>query len=177
MSSFCLGILPYCVYLTKGCNDQASDITDLNPCSVVVHSGGVNGGHYYCYVRNSADQWVKLDDDIVTLVSEEEAVQMNYGGSDGLPRDKLQRRSTGWSRYRTSNAYMLVYIRACDVVETMKGDIAVPPALIQRFHEEKVEAERREKELEEASKWIVLKLFTMASFLSVRVFAYCMLTY
>ena len=31
--------------------------------SVLVHSGGVHGGHYYAFIRPDGRQWLKFDDD------------------------------------------------------------------------------------------------------------------
>lgn len=31
--------------------------------SVLVHSGGVHGGHYYAFIRPDGKQWLKFDDD------------------------------------------------------------------------------------------------------------------
>lgn len=33
--------------------------------SVLVHSGGVHGGHYYAYIRPASKQWLKFDDEKV----------------------------------------------------------------------------------------------------------------
>lgn len=33
--------------------------------SVLVHSGGVHGGHYYAYIRPATKQWLKFDDEKV----------------------------------------------------------------------------------------------------------------
>ena len=33
--------------------------------SVLVHSGGVHGGHYYAYIRPTNKQWLKFDDEKV----------------------------------------------------------------------------------------------------------------
>ena len=33
--------------------------------SVLVHSGGVHGGHYYAFIRPDGRQWLKFDDDKV----------------------------------------------------------------------------------------------------------------
>jgi hypothetical protein len=35
--------------------------------SVLVHSGGVHGGHYYAYIRPDGKQWLKFDDMSVTI--------------------------------------------------------------------------------------------------------------
>ena len=34
--------------------------------SVLVHSGGVHGGHYYAYIRPATKQWLKFDDEKVS---------------------------------------------------------------------------------------------------------------
>ena len=48
------------------------EICFAHPClQVLVHSGGVHGGHYYAYIRPRLDsQWLKFDDERVTLESE-----------------------------------------------------------------------------------------------------------
>jgi hypothetical protein len=76
--------------------------------SVLVHSGSVHGGHYYCFIRpffqNTEYQqspWFKFDDEMVTKVTEEEAVNGNFGGEI----------RNGWGRLSVANAYMLVYVR------------------------------------------------------------------
>lgn len=33
--------------------------------SVLVHSGGVHGGHYYAFINPDGKQWLKFDDDKV----------------------------------------------------------------------------------------------------------------
>jgi ubiquitin C-terminal hydrolase len=79
--------------------------------SVLVHAGSVGGGHYYCYERplrrRVAEElkisaldfylnspWYKFDDETVSKVKSEEAIEGNFGGN----------------KLSTANAYMLVYI-------------------------------------------------------------------
>lgn len=33
--------------------------------SVLVHSGGIHGGHYYAYINPTGNQWLKFDDERV----------------------------------------------------------------------------------------------------------------
>ena len=33
--------------------------------SVLVHSGGVHGGHYYAYIQPDRKRWLKFDDERV----------------------------------------------------------------------------------------------------------------
>eukprot|EP00457_Paulinella_chromatophora_P002746 gb/GEZN01002751.1/.p1 GENE.gb/GEZN01002751.1/~~gb/GEZN01002751.1/.p1 ORF type:complete len:674 (+),score=109.65 gb/GEZN01002751.1/:148-2169(+) len=77
--------------------------------SVLVHMGGVHGGHYYVYIRPftldtpyQKAPWFKFDDQMVTPCSEEEAVAGAFGGPDPDGR---------FTYDRISNAYMLVYIQ------------------------------------------------------------------
>ena len=87
--------------------------------SVLVHSGGVHGGHYYSYIRPFmasvpyADcPWYKFDDETVTEVKLEDAVAGNYGGET-----PAQQKFKGgyWGgmggRVSTTSAYMLIYVR------------------------------------------------------------------
>ena len=48
---------------------------------MLVHSGTVNGGHYYAFIRpNTSDEWYKFDDERVSSVGAEQAIEENYGG-------------------------------------------------------------------------------------------------
>jgi hypothetical protein len=51
--------------------------------SVLVHSGGVHGGHYYAYIRPTlSDQWYKFDDERVTKEELKRALDEQYGGEE-----------------------------------------------------------------------------------------------
>lgn len=54
--------------------------------SVLVHSGDVHGGHYYVFIRPAKDiasssEWFKFDDDQISRVDEQMAVEGNFGSS------------------------------------------------------------------------------------------------
>jgi hypothetical protein len=56
--------------------------------SVLVHSGGVHGGHYYAYIRPDGKKWLKFDDTSVTL---EDDTKVSTGplsprGSSSIPK-------------------------------------------------------------------------------------------
>lgn len=52
--------------------------------SVLVHSGGVHGGHYYAYIRpNTSGKWLKFDDEKVCLCL------LATLSPPGLPNSKL----------------------------------------------------------------------------------------
>lgn len=50
--------------------------------AVLVHSGGVHGGHYYAFIRPDGKQWLKFDDERVEMVDSDKAVRENWGGDD-----------------------------------------------------------------------------------------------
>ncbi|KAL5702532.1 ubiquitinyl hydrolase 1 [Ranunculus cassubicifolius] len=125
-------------YLSPDSDTSVRNLYTLH--SVLVHSGGVSGGHYYAYIRpNLTDQWFKFDDDEVTKEDRKMAVEENYGGHTFF----------GFTKF--SSAYMLVYIRdsdkdkiLCDVDE---NDITEDlPMRLQKKKEEKMQKKRERAE-------------------------------
>ena len=52
----------------RGCGTARCHVS----CSVLVHSGGVNGGHYCAFIKPAReDSWFKFDDERVTRVTEQ----------------------------------------------------------------------------------------------------------
>ena len=49
--------------------------------SVLVHSGGVHGGHYYAYIQPDRKRWLKFDDERVRLT-------LGLNGLDTSVQDK-----------------------------------------------------------------------------------------
>ncbi|CAN4126351.1 unnamed protein product [Withania somnifera] len=83
--------------------------------SVLVHSGGVHGGHYYAYIRPTlSDQWFKFDDERVTKEDPKRALEEQYGGEEELPHANPDFNNSPFKFTKYSNAYMLVYIRDSD---------------------------------------------------------------
>eukprot|EP01065_Artemidia_motanka_P010901 TRINITY_DN1585_c0_g1_i1.p1 TRINITY_DN1585_c0_g1~~TRINITY_DN1585_c0_g1_i1.p1 ORF type:complete len:1185 (+),score=312.19 TRINITY_DN1585_c0_g1_i1:66-3620(+) len=110
--------------------------------SVMVHGGGVYGGHYTCYVRpNGGDQWYEFDDETVSLSDLETSVKGNYGGRHtdtwGVPRDRL------------SSAYLLIYIRkqVCHKIVYPPREQEKPTHLRERFERDArlLELEREQR--------------------------------
>lgn len=152
---------------------------DLSSCSpgagsyllhaVVVHSGDVNSGHYYVYIRPNLEAgWFKFDDDTVTPCSEYCAVEDNYGGSDLMcwnyfdrtPRELYSQLAKPPMRPRIHNAYMLVYIRedcAARVLEVPNPEV-VNFKMVQRCDRDVLLAEQRRKEKMEQQTKIGIKL-------------------
>lgn len=80
--------------------------------SVLVHSGDLNAGHYYAFIKPAKDGWFyRYDDDKVTKATLREVLEENFGGeylplsAHGLPAHKTT------PLIRHNSAYMLVYIR------------------------------------------------------------------
>ncbi|KAF4731048.1 hypothetical protein FOZ63_027896, partial [Perkinsus olseni] len=111
--------------------------------TVLVHNGNVYGGHYYAFVRpelgqpGGEDKWYRFDDENVTRVTKEAAVDDNFGGptpaefenpfveADARPaaaRSAGRRSSVaGGSRgCKTHSAYILTYIRRSALEWVMK---------------------------------------------------------
>ncbi|KAL8036479.1 hypothetical protein ABFS82_12G158700 [Erythranthe guttata] len=83
--------------------------------SVLVHSGGVNGGHYYAFIRPTlSDLWYKFDDERVTREDVKRVLEEQYGGEEELPQTNPGYNNTPFKFTKYSNAYMLVYIRVSD---------------------------------------------------------------
>lgn len=50
-------------YLSENADRSVRNLYRLH--SVLVHSGGVHGGHYYAFIRPDGKQWFKFDDEKV----------------------------------------------------------------------------------------------------------------
>lgn len=102
-------------YLSKNADPAVRNLYRLH--SVLVHSGGVHGGHYYAFIRPDGRTWLRFDDERVTVESAAAAVEEQYGGGGG--GDGLG----GPPRLaKFSNAYMLVYIRVSDWDQVKGGE-------------------------------------------------------
>lgn len=103
--------------------------------SVVIHVGEYESGHYYSYVRPDIrkDVWYRFDDHRVTEVTYRDVWEDSFGGrnrsgssSKSTRGNKTKKRGLferlfnlnagqyGWGG-PTSSAYMLQYVRRCDI--------------------------------------------------------------
>ena len=139
---------------------------------VLVHSGDMNAGHYYAFIKPTKDgDFYKFDDDRVTRATKREAMEENYGG-DYAPNGaggglKMQNPfSRTWSTKRSMSAYMLVYIRESrlDSIVPTTEPINPPEHLPIRLAEERAVIERRRKEREEAHLYMNIQVATEANF-------------
>ncbi|MCO5606522.1 hypothetical protein L7F22_060710 [Adiantum nelumboides] len=129
--------------------------------SVLVHSGGVHGGHYYAFIRPTlTDQWYKFDDERVTKEEVKRALEEQYGGEEELPQMNPGLNNTPFRFTKYSNAYMLVYIRQSDkdkiICNVDEKDIA--EHLRVRLKKEQEEKERKRKEKAEAHLYTIIKV-------------------
>ncbi|CAN0879148.1 Ubiquitin C-terminal hydrolase 12 [Linum grandiflorum] len=100
-------------YLSPQADRSVRNLYTLH--SVLVHSGGVHGGHYYAFIRPTlSDQWYKFDDERVTKEDMKRALEEQYGGEEELPQTNPGFNNTPFKFTKYSNAYMLVYIRDSD---------------------------------------------------------------
>ncbi|XP_065003666.1 ubiquitin C-terminal hydrolase 12-like isoform X2 [Musa acuminata AAA Group] len=129
--------------------------------SVLVHSGGVHGGHYYAFIRPTlSDQWFKFDDERVTKEDAKRALEEQYGGEEELPQTNPGFNNTPFKFTKYSNAYMLVYIRESDKEKIMcdvdEKDIAEHLRI--RLKKEQEEKENKKKEKAEAHLYTIIKV-------------------
>ncbi|KAG6533565.1 hypothetical protein ZIOFF_007440 [Zingiber officinale] len=105
-------------YLSPDADRRVRNLYTLH--SVLVHSGGVHGGHYYAFIRPTlSDQWFKFDDERVTKEDAKRALEEQYGGEEELPQTNPGFNNTPFKFTKYSNAYMLVYIRESDKEKIM----------------------------------------------------------
>ena len=100
--------------------------------SVLVHSGDLNAGHYYAFIKPTKDgHFYKFDDDRVTRATKKEAMEDNFGGEyTNLPNGLQQQRNPytrQWSTKKSMNAYMLVYVRESMIDDILLSEDEVNP--------------------------------------------------
>lgn len=146
-------------YLSPDADRSIRNLYTLH--SVLVHSGGVHGGHYYAFIRpNLSDQWFKFDDERVTKEDKKNAMEEQYGGEEELPRPDLSFDIRPIKFTRFSNAYMLVYVRESDKDKIMcaVGEKEIPDHLRLRFKKEQEEKENRRRYKAEACLYTIIKV-------------------
>lgn len=138
---------------------------------VLVHSGDLNAGHYYAFLKPGKDTpFYKFDDDRVTRATKKEALEENFGGDyANLPNGNAQQRNPytrTWSTKRSMSAYMLVYIRQSrlDSIFLKDDDVEPPPHLAQKIAEDRAIMERKRKEREEAHLYMEVQVATEENF-------------
>ncbi|PHH89821.1 hypothetical protein CDD83_5201 [Cordyceps sp. RAO-2017] len=153
-------------YLTEDAGKSESWTYQLH--GVLVHSGDLNAGHYYAFLKPEKDGWFyKYDDDKVTRATLREVLEENFGGEyqtpNGYPRAPLQKKAP---IMRQNSAYMLVYIRKSklDKILCPVTQADIPQHLQQRFDEENALREARRREQREAHLYMMAKVITDDTF-------------
>ncbi|XP_062173883.1 ubiquitin C-terminal hydrolase 12-like isoform X3 [Alnus glutinosa] len=146
-------------YLSPEADRSVRNLYTLH--SVLVHSGGVHGGHYYAYIRPTlSDQWFKFDDERVTKEDIKRALEEQYGGEEELPPANPGFNNSPFKFTKYSNAYMLVYIRESDkekiICNVDEKDIAEHLRI--RLKKEQEEKEQKRKEKAEAHLYTIIKV-------------------
>ncbi|KAK9283434.1 hypothetical protein L1049_011676 [Liquidambar formosana] len=146
-------------YLSPEADRSVRNLYTLH--SVLVHSGGVHGGHYYAYIRPTlSDQWFKFDDERVTKEDMKRALEEQYGGEEELPQANPGFNNAPFKFTKYSNAYMLVYIRESDkekiICNVDEKDIAEHLRI--RLKKEQEEKEQKRKEKAEAHLYTIIKV-------------------
>lgn len=139
---------------------------------VLVHSGDLNAGHYYAFLKPDKNgDFFRFDDDRVTRATKREAIDDNFGGdyapngvNGGLKGQNPYTRQ--WSTKRSNNAYMLVYIRESqlDNIILPQDQVQAPEHLPIKLAEERAALEKRRKEREEAHLYMNVQVASETSF-------------
>lgn len=143
-------------YLSDSADKSQSWIYHLH--GVLVHSGDLNAGHYYAFLKPGKEgEFYKFDDDRVTRSTKKEALDDNFGGeytslTNGTRTEQRNPYTRTWSTKKSMNAYMLVYIRqtALDSIFLPENELEPPAYLAKKFAEERELLEKRKKERDEA---------------------------
>ncbi|KAK0873290.1 ubiquitin-specific protease ubp15 [Friedmanniomyces endolithicus] len=157
-------------YLDDTADKSESYIYHLH--GVLVHSGDLNAGHYYSFLKPEKNgEFYRFDDDRVTRAAKREAIDDNFGGdyaTNGLSGlQKGQNPYTRqWSTKRSNNAYMLVYVRESrlDQILPPENEMQAPQHLPTKLAEERAAAEKRKKDRDEAHLYMNVQVATEASF-------------
>ena len=158
-------------YLTSTADRGERNLYTLH--GVLVHSGGVHGGHYYAFIRPDGKQWLKFDDEKVTKVDTVVATEEQFGGdpnggrgdaNSGDGNDGNDRQAglypTRFARH--SSAYMLVYVRnsRMDKVFTAVDKMDVDERVRAHLDREAAEKQKRRREKQEAHLFTTVRLAT-----------------
>ncbi|XP_042945758.1 ubiquitin C-terminal hydrolase 12 isoform X4 [Carya illinoinensis] len=111
-------------YLSPEADKSARNLYTLH--SVLVHSGGVHGGHYYAFIRPTlSDQWFKFDDERVTKEDIKRALEEQYGGEEEIRLKKEQEEKEDKRRYKAqAHLYTIIKVaRDEDLAEQIGKDI------------------------------------------------------
>ncbi|ATZ51944.1 Bcubp15 [Botrytis cinerea B05.10] len=151
-------------YLSDDADRSESWIYKLH--GVLVHSGDLNAGHYYAFIKPEKDGWFyKYDDDKVTKATMREVLEDNYGGEMPLLNGQVYDASQK-PIIRHNSAYMLVYIREARLDEVLLPvtNADTPAHLQRKLEEEAAFKEARRKEREEQHLYLTVRVITQETY-------------
>jgi len=123
---------------------------------VLVHSGDINSGHYCAFIRpQNNEKWYKFDDDNVYPVSTYDVFEENFGGKS-IYKSKLNITN------RYTNAYMLIYIRKCEI-DTILAPFSendIPKHIGEQITKEQEELKKRREQIENERKSLIIHILT-----------------
>eukprot|EP00817_Percolomonadidae_sp_ATCC50343_P006605 CAMPEP_0117429958 /NCGR_PEP_ID=MMETSP0758-20121206/9486_1 /TAXON_ID=63605 /ORGANISM="Percolomonas cosmopolitus, Strain AE-1 (ATCC 50343)" /LENGTH=1154 /DNA_ID=CAMNT_0005217475 /DNA_START=13 /DNA_END=3473 /DNA_ORIENTATION=- len=116
--------------------------------SVMIHSGSVNAGHYYAYIKDfESDNWYEFNDSRVSPITTDDIKKM-YGDDDG-------------SRYHSTNAYMLMYRRKGTSENVSREELIkkIPEEILHKIEEENVEFDESAKAYEKQQSMMKVNVY------------------
>ncbi|KJR86641.1 ubiquitin carboxyl-terminal hydrolase 7 [Sporothrix schenckii 1099-18] len=136
---------------------------------VLVHSGELDAGHYYAFLKPTKDGWFyRYDDEKVTKATKREVLEENYGGAYPPLQNPYMRQGTTKKMpiMRPNSAYMLVYIRQSRVEKILTPvlETDIPRHIQTRFEDEAQLREAKRKERDEQHLYIGMKVITDHTF-------------
>ncbi|KXL41610.1 hypothetical protein M433DRAFT_6726 [Acidomyces richmondensis BFW] len=163
-------ILDLSPYLDEAADKSEPYIYHLH--GVLVHSGDLNAGHYYAFLKPEKNgQFYRFDDDRVTRATKREAIDENFGGDYTIGMNGQLTRGQNpytrqWSTKRSNNAYMLVYIRESRLDEILlpESEMRPPEHLPVKLAEERALIEKKRKDREEAHLYMNVYVATEKNF-------------
>ncbi|GMM36897.1 ubiquitin-specific protease [Saccharomycopsis crataegensis] len=153
-------------YLDQANSQALAENWEYELFAVLIHSGDISSGHYYAMIKPSTNSgWFRFDDDKVTRVTRNEVFEQNFG-SKPLPNNILRKMTRAenldYQIRRHTSAYMLVYFRKSKLDEILcdfDPNEDIPPHIKETIENERKEAIRRKKELEEQHLYMRIHLY------------------
>ncbi|KAL8997736.1 MAG: hypothetical protein Q9169_003065 [Polycauliona sp. 2 TL-2023] len=156
-------------YLSEGADRSEPYLYQLH--GVLVHSGDLTAGHYYAFLKPTADgHFYRFDDDKVTRATLRETLEENFGGDyANMVNGQVGVRNPytrTLSTKRSMSAYMLVYIRKSREKDILL-DVAeqeTPTHLAKQLNEERAALEKKRKDREEQHLYLPISVVTEDAF-------------
>ena len=117
---------------------------------VVVHVGGIDGGHYFSFIKHINDKkesvWYKFNDSVVSIAEPYEVFENNFGGKTTYYRRVNDGEVGNYESTNYQSAYLLIYIRK-DCISELLGDYSIdeiPQETLSLFEYEQRQLEKEQ---------------------------------